>query len=69
MEAIYSMNAPGDERNLMKFAEEFDLLISGGSDFHGSNKPQIQLGAGKGNLRIPYEILERIKEVKQDLKL
>ncbi len=69
LEAIYSMNAPGDERNLMKFAEEFDLLISGGSDFHGSNKPQIQLGAGKGNLRIPYEILERIKEVKQDLKL
>lgn len=65
LEAIYSMNAPGDERNLMKFAEEFDLLISGGSDFHGSNKPQIQLGSGKGNLRIPYEILERIKEAKQ----
>lgn len=67
LEAIYSMNAPGDERNMIKFAEEFDLLISGGSDFHGSNKPQIQLGAGKGNLRIPYEILERIKEARQNL--
>lgn len=64
LEAIYSMNAPGDERNLMRLAEEFDLLISGGSDFHGANKPQIQLGTGKGNLRIPYEILERIKEAK-----
>lgn len=67
LEAIYSMNAPGDERNMIKFAEEFNLLISGGSDFHGSNKPQIQLGAGKGNLRIPYEILERIKEARQNL--
>lgn len=64
LEAIYSMNAPGDERNLMRLAEEFDLLISGGSDFHGANKPQIQLGTGKGNLRIPYEILERIKKAK-----
>ncbi len=64
LEAIYSMNAPGDERNLMRLAEESDLLISGGSDFHGANKPQIQLGTGKGNLRIPYEILERIKEAK-----
>ena len=54
---------------MIKLAEEFGLLISGGSDFHGSNKPQIQLGAGKGNLRIPYEILERIKEAKQNLKL
>ncbi|MCI9174918.1 MAG: PHP domain-containing protein [Lachnospiraceae bacterium] len=69
LEAIYSMNAPGDERNMIKFAEEFDLLISGGSDFHGSNKPQIQLGAGKGNLRIPYEILERIKGARQNLRL
>lgn len=69
LEAIYSLNAPGDEQNMIKLAEEFGLLISGGSDFHGSNKPQIQLGAGKGNLRISYEILERIKEAKQNLKL
>lgn len=61
MEAIYSMNTPGDERNMKKLAEEFGLLISGGSDFHGENKPYIHLGTGKGNLRIPESILEDIK--------
>lgn len=63
MEAIYSMNTPGDERNMKKLAAEFDLLISGGSDFHGENKPYIHLGTGKGNLRIPESILENINRV------
>lgn len=62
MEAIYSMNTPGDERNIKKLAAEFDLLISGGSDFHGENKPYIHLGTGKGNLRIPESILDNIKQ-------
>lgn len=61
LEALYSMNTPGDERNMRKFASEFDLLISGGSDFHGDNKPHIHLGTGRGNLQIPYEILAKIK--------
>lgn len=62
MEAVYSMNTPGDEANMRKLAQEFDLLISGGSDFHGSNKPHIHLGSGKGNLSIPYRVLAKIKE-------
>lgn len=62
IEAVYSMNSPGDERNMKKLAEEFDLLITGGSDFHGKNKPYIHLGTGKGNLRIPDTILESIKK-------
>lgn len=67
LEAIYSMNTPGDEWNMLKFAKEFDLLISGGSDFHGENKPHIQLGTGRGNLHIPYEILEKIKKAHEKL--
>lgn len=34
-------------------AEEYGLLQSGGSDFHGDNKPGIFLGVGRGNLRVP----------------
>ena len=64
IEAVYSMNTPGDERNMRKFADEFDLLISGGSDFHGENKPYLHLGTGKGNLNIPDSLLEDIKAVK-----
>lgn len=38
-------------------AEEFGLLKSGGSDFHGANKPDIQMGSGKGNLAVPVSIV------------
>ena len=38
-------------------AGKYDLLITGGSDFHGSNKPDIDLGTGKGNLSVPEDIL------------
>lgn len=62
IEAVYSTNSPGDERRMKRLAEEFDLLISGGSDFHGENKPYIQLGTGKGNLHIPDSLLDAIKE-------
>ena len=45
-------------------AEEYGLVKTGGSDFHGSNKPQIALGTGiSGTLSVPYEWLGRLKEL------
>ena len=44
-------------------AEEYGLLKTGGSDFHGENKPHISLGTGiGGELDVPYEWLEKLKE-------
>lgn len=62
IEALYSTYDRGDEAFIRKTAEENGLLISGGSDFHGSNKPYIHLGTGRGNLFIPYSILEKMKQ-------
>lgn len=62
IEAIYSTYTPGEERLVKKIAAQNGLLISGGSDFHGSNKPSIQLGKGHGHLYIPYSVLEAIKD-------
>lgn len=62
IEAIYSLNKNNDEDNVRKLAEKYGLLITGGSDFHGANKPKIQIGTGMGNLHIPYEILEKIQD-------
>ena len=42
-------------------ADEFGLLPSGGSDFHGSVKPAIALGYGRGNLRVPYAYAEALR--------
>lgn len=61
IEAIYSTNNSYDELLTRKLAKKYSLFITGGSDFHGSNKPHIQLGIGKGNLKIPYELLENLK--------
>jgi len=44
-----------------KIAVEFGLLPGGGSDFHGLAKPDIQLGTGKGNLRIPISFYENLR--------
>ena len=60
IEAIYSNNVNNDEAYLKSLAREFDLFITGGSDFHGLVKPDIDLGTGRGNLRIPESILENL---------
>lgn len=41
----------------------FCLLESGGSDFHGGNKPGIQLGSGKGDLAVPYSFVQSLAAI------
>lgn len=43
-----------------RLVEEFGLLPSGGSDFHGTNKPDIRLGTGRNNLHIPLSVLKKL---------
>lgn len=64
VEAIYSTHTPEQENLIRKLARHLDLCISGGSDFHGDNKPDIQLGCGRGNLKIPYELLTQMRTYK-----
>lgn len=60
IEAIYSSNRGMDETNMRRLARKYNLFITGGSDFHGSNKPSIDMGCGKGNLKIPAELLKNL---------
>lgn len=62
IEAIYTENTEEQTAKLLKLAETNELAVSGGSDFHGSYKPHIEIGVGKGSLRIPYELLDRLKQ-------
>ena len=61
IEAIYSENTPADEQIYKELARSEGLLISGGSDFHGTNKPDLSLGKGRGKLYIPYSLLDQIR--------
>jgi predicted metal-dependent phosphoesterase TrpH len=55
MECYYSTYDEETIAKSIQIAEKFGLIKSGGSDFHGVTKPDIKLGIGKGNLKIPYE--------------
>lgn len=61
LEAIYSTYELRDERQIKELAKKYDLLVSGGSDFHGANKPDIDLGTGCGKLFVPEDLLIPIK--------
>ena len=60
IECLYSGYSAEQSRYLSSLAAEYHLLITGGSDFHGSSKPHIQLGSGTGDLYVPYSLLERL---------
>lgn len=64
IEAIYSTYSPAEERQIRKLAAKYDLLLSGGSDFHGENKPGLDLGTGYGKLYVPEEILLALKKAR-----
>lgn len=64
IEAIYSTYTPSDERDIKAIALKYDLAISGGSDFHGKAKPDIDLAVGRGKLFIHEGILKGLRDKK-----
>lgn len=66
IEAYYSSHSPAEVKYIKILADKNRLKLSGGSDFHGKNKPKLDLGIGYGELKVPYEVLEILKK---ELKL
>ena len=62
LECLYTEHSEGQTRDFLALAERLGLLVTGGSDFHGAPKPDIRLGVGRGDLAVPYSLLESIKE-------
>lgn len=62
IEAIYSTYTNADERTIRDLAKKYNLLISGGSDYHGAAKPGLNLGTGYGKLAVPDSVLEEIEK-------
>ncbi|MCX7841967.1 MAG: PHP domain-containing protein [Clostridia bacterium] len=62
IEAIYVDNTKEETGNLLRLAIKHKLLVTGGSDFHGSYKPDIEIGKGRGNLEVTYDLLKKIKD-------
>ena len=61
METDYATFSLEQRVRARAIAEEFGLLSSGGSDFHGENKPDIRMGTGRGDLRVPMACLSALE--------
>ena len=63
MERYYPNYTAEDEAFAAQMIQKYDLLSTGGTDFHGTNRPQIEMGSGiNGNISVPYEFFRGIKE-------
>lgn len=59
IECFHPSSADDNKKDiLVDYARRNNLYISGGSDYHGSPKPDIEIGVGRGNLNISKEIIE-----------
>lgn len=61
VEVHYSTHTPRQTRDYLALAKQLDLLVTGGSDFHGLTKPDIEVGVGKGALHVPGSLLDKLK--------
>lgn len=62
LEAYHSEHSEAEQRYCVDLAARLELDVSGGSDYHGAIKPDIALGTGRGGLRVPAFVLDKLKE-------
>ena len=65
IEVYYPEHTRDMQREYQALARDFSLLMTGGSDFHGSSTPDLALGRGFGSLRVPDELFDRLEEALQ----
>jgi len=62
IEVYHSDHSPEQTELYLRLANKHELLVTGGSDFHGAAKPEIQLGTGReNNLRVPEDLVDRMR--------
>jgi len=64
IEVYHSDHRPANVEHYRALAERYGLAMTGGSDFHGGNKPGIQLGTGaNNNLSVPLDLLTKLRSL------
>lgn len=67
IEAIYPVYNIEQTAFFHRMSEKYDLIRTGGSDFHGENKPHIKIGTGLGNLNVPDSLIEPLLKKRDEL--
>jgi len=63
VEVYYPEHTAGQTRLFAELAQRHGLLMTGGSDFHGTIQPEIEIGSGRGDLDVPYELYAKLMRV------
>lgn len=63
LECMYPSYTPAQTKDFIRLCKKYHLICTGGSDFHGENKPGLDLGVGYGSLEVPETFLEGLKKL------
>lgn len=69
IEAYYTQFNEQQTKIIKELAAEFNIALAGGSDYHGSHHPDISLGTGYGELRVPADIFPELQRRANEIKL
>jgi predicted metal-dependent phosphoesterase TrpH len=61
LEVTYGRYSPRQRTELANLARRFDLVATGGSDYHGLLKPDLAVGTGQGDLKVPDKVLAQLE--------
>ena len=65
IEVLYPLHNANQTRLFTELAQRHDLLMTGGTDFHGSIHPDIEMGSGKGDLSVSYALYQKLIQHKK----
>lgn len=60
IEVYYPEHSENLTARYREIAKRYDLLMTGGTDFHGAIKPEIKMGSGRGDFCVPYFLYEKL---------
>ncbi|WP_291271470.1 PHP domain-containing protein [Geothrix sp.] len=61
LEGYYGEYRAAEQKYFVALAARLGMVVTGGSDYHGGNKPGLRLGSGRGGLKVPDDLLERLE--------
>jgi predicted metal-dependent phosphoesterase TrpH len=60
LEAYYPEHSAAQTQQFLALAEQHSLLVTGGTDFHGAIKPDIEMGSADGGFQVPFDVYEQL---------
>lgn len=61
LEGYYGEYRAAEQKYFVALATRLGMVVTGGSDYHGSHKPGLRLGTGRGGLKVPDDLLDRLE--------